>query len=183
MANVTDYLVWRGDISLAASPWNEVDGLVGAVLSYLNFHGVNDSRGWTLREAKRIDLLQYNPDATFGPRKAMFEVLADSERFGDSRMHHFIALTNEEMSMQFSAMCLDLPDGTMGVLFRGTDNTLIGWREDFNMAFQTRVPAQEAAGYYLTRAAGQTDRPLRLMGHSKGGNLAVYAASIMPEAV
>jgi hypothetical protein len=79
--------------------------------------------------------------------------------------------------MQFSAVCLDLPDGTMCVAFRGTDNTIVGWREDFNMAYTTRVPAQEAAVLYLVRAAALTRRPLRLAGHSKGGNLAVYAAS------
>ena len=176
MANLIDYVAWRGDFSLAAGPWNEVDGLLMAVLSYLNFHGVEDPRGWTLREAKRIDLLIDNPDATFPPRKKLFEAMADSNRFGDTRIHHFIALTDAEKSMQFSAMCLDLPDGTMGIAFRGTDNTLVGWREDFNMAYQTRVPAQEAAAYYLKRAAAATDRPLRLVGHSKGGNLAVYAA-------
>ena len=92
-------------------------------------------------------------------------------------MHHFIARTDEELSMQFSAECLDLPDGTMCVAFRGTDNTLVGWREDFNMAYQTQVPAQAAAAYYLTKAAKETDGKIRLVGHSKGGNLAVYAAS------
>ena len=177
MANLKDYMAWRGEFSLEVSPWNEIDGLLMAVLSYLNFHGIADARGWTLREAKRIELLKESPDESFPPRKELFEAMADSNRFGESRLHHFIALTDEKMSMQFSAMCIDLPDGTMGVLFRGTDNTLIGWREDFNMAFQTRVPAQEAAGYYLARAARVSDRPLRLIGHSKGGNLAVYAAA------
>ena len=98
-------------------------------------------------------------------------------------MHHFIALTNEDISMQFSAMCIDLPDGTMAIAFRGTDNTLIGWREDFNMSFQTRVPGQQAAAYYLAKAAGLSDAPIRLMGHSKGGNLAVYAAAYAGEKV
>ena len=183
MANLIDYIAWRGEFPLSAGPWNEVDGLVMAVLSYLNFHGVADSRGWTLREAKRIDLLQDNTDASFPPRKALFEAMADSNRFGECRMHHFISITSQEMNTQFAALCVDLPDGTMGVLYRGTDNTLIGWREDFNMAYQTRVPAQEAAGYYLKRAAEVTDRPLRLFGHSKGGNLAVFAAATVPEKI
>ena len=183
MANMLDYLAWRGDIPLAASPWNEVDGLLMAVLSYLNFHGVQDHRGWTLEEAKRIDLLIGSTDNSFGPRRKMFEAMADSARFGGCRMHHFIALTDPEMSMQFSAMCVDMPDGTMTVAFRGTDNTIVGWREDFNMAYQTRVPAQEAAAYYLKKAASVTNRPLRLAGHSKGGNLAVYAAAHVQEKI
>ena len=183
MANLIDYLVWRGDIPFSVSPWNEVDGLLCAVLSYLNFHGLQDHRGWTLREAKRIDLMIEAQGNTFGPRKKMFEAMAETARFGDCRMHHFIALTDEDASMQFSAMCMDLPDDTKAVVFRGTDNTLVGWREDFNMSYQTRVPAQQAAAYYLLKAAKLTDRPIRLIGHSKGGNLAVYAGASMPERI
>ena len=182
MANMIDYLVWRGDVTLEASPWNEVDGLLLATLSYLNFHGIQHPKGWTLEELKRIDALIPSTNSCYPQRKQAFEGMADSIRFGNSRVHHFIAMTDETKSMQFSAMCVDLPDGTMGVAFRGTDNTLVGWREDFNMAYQTRVPGQIAAEYYLTRAAQATDRPLRVAGHSKGGNLAVYAAaSVAPE--
>jgi hypothetical protein len=109
--------------------------------------------------------------------------MAESARFSETRMHHAIALTDPEIEMQFSAMCLDLPDGTTCVAFRGTDNTIVGWREDFNMAYQTRVPAQEAATLYLTRAAGLSDRPLRIVGHSKGGNLAVYASACVSKKI
>ena len=183
MSNLIDYLTWRGDIPFDVSPWNEVDGLLCATLSYLNFHGLEDHRGWTLREAKRIDLLIEGQGNMFPPRKKMFEAMAESARFGDSRMHHFIALTDEDVSMQFSAMCVDLPDGAMAVIFRGTDNTLVGWREDFNMSYQTTVPGQLAAAYYLSKAARLSDRPIRLMGHSKGGNLAVYAGASVPERI
>ena len=182
MANMIDYLVWRGELMLEASPWNEVDGLLLATLSYLNFHGIQHPKGWTLEELKRLDAVIPSTSSSYPLRKQAFEGMADSIRFGKSRVHHFIAMTDETKTMQFSAMCVDLPDGTMGVAFRGTDNTMIGWREDFNMAYQTRVPGQIAAEYYLTRAAQATDKPLRVTGHSKGGNLAVYAAaSVAPE--
>ena len=183
MANLIDYLAWRGEFPLAVSPWNEIDGLLVAVLSYLNFHGLQDHRGWTLREAKRIDLLIPDDHTAFPGRRKMFVAMAESNRFGDCRMHHFIALTDEDVSMQFSAMCVDLPDDTMAVVFRGTDNTLVGWREDFNMSYQTRVPAQQAAAYYLMKAAKLSNKPIRLMGHSKGGNLAVYAGAAVPEQI
>ena len=78
---------------------------------------------------------------------------------------------------------MDLPDGSMCVAFRGTDNTVVGWREDFDMAYTTRVPAQEAAILYLRRAAALSKAPLRLVGHSKGGNLAVYAAAFASKRV
>ena len=177
MANMVDYLAWRGDISFAVSPWNEIDGLLIATISYLGFHGGRDPKGWTLEEMSRINLLQEDKTSSFPGRKKAFETMAEGERFRGSRLHHAIALTDAEIGMQFSALCVDLPDGTTCVAFRGTDNTLIGWREDFDMAYTTRVPAQEAAILYLTRAASLSKRPLRLVGHSKGGNLAVYAAT------
>ena len=183
MANLIDYMAWRGEFPLSVSPWNEIDSLACAVLSYLSFHGVDDHRGWTLQEAQRIDLLQESSHPSHAQRKQLFEAMAASNRFGGCRMHHFISITDEEMGIQFSAMCLDLPDDTMAVVFRGTDNTIIGWREDFNMAYQTRVPAQEAAGYYLAQAAKLSTKPLRLMGHSKGGNLAVYAAAVASQKI
>ncbi len=177
MANMVDYLAWRGDIPLEISPWNEIDGLLIANLSYLNFHNGRDPKGWTLEELARIGLLKEDTSSTFAGRKAAFEKMASGERFRGCRLHHAIALTDAEIGMQFAALCLDLPDGTTCVAFRGTDNTLIGWREDFDMAYTTRVPAQEAAILYLERAAALSKRPLRLTGHSKGGNLAVYAAT------
>lgn len=183
MANIMDYLVWRGEFPMDVTPWCPVDALLLASLSYLNFHGTDDSRGWTLEEAARIDLLKESQDGSFAQRKALFEAMAGSRRFGDMRMHHFIAITDEDIAMQFSAECFDLPDGTVCVAFRGTDNTLIGWHEDFNMAYLSPVPSQEAATYYLEQAAGMDGRRIRIVGHSKGGNLAVYAAAGVPESI
>ena len=183
MANMVDYLSWRGDIPFETSPWNEIDGLLVATISYLDFHGGADAQGWTLEEMARIELLQTGNSTSFPGRKAAFEGMAASERFRGCRLHHAIAMTDQEIGMQFSALCLDLPDGTTCVAFRGTDNTIVGWREDFNMAYTTRVPAQEAAILYLARAAALSKRPLRLIGHSKGGNLAVYAAAFSKKKV
>ena len=181
MANLMDYMVWRGEFGLDLSPWNEVDALMMSNLCYLNFHGMEDRRGWTLAEAKRLELVRETIDSSFEERKAQFEAMADTHRFGGIRMHHFISLTDEEQELQFSATCYDLPDGTLCIGFRGTDGTFVGWREDFNMSYQSPVPAQEAAVFYLEKAAELDDRPIRLVGHSKGGNLAVYAAACCSE--
>ena len=183
MANMVDYLAWRGDIPFETAPWNEIDGLLIATLSYLDFHGGRDPKGWTLEEMARIDLLLEGSSPSYPARKTAFESMAASERFRGCRLHHAIAMTDQEIGMQFSALCLDLPDGTTCVAFRGTDNTIVGWREDFNRAYTTRVPAQEAAILYLGRAAALSKRPLRLVGHSKGGNLAVYAGAAVPERI
>ena len=152
MANMVDYLAWRGDVPFEISPWNEIDGLLVATISYLNFHGGRDPKGWTLEEMSRIDLIQEGNTSTFAGRKTVFQAMASGARFRGCRLHHAIAMTDPEIGMQFSAMCLDLPDGSMCVAFRGTDNTVVGWREDFDMAYTTRVPAQEAAILYLRRA-------------------------------
>ena len=178
-----DYLAWRGDVPLKLSPWNEIDGLLIATISYLDFNGGRDPKGWTLEEMARIDLLQEGTTNSFIGRKKAFQAMAAGDRFRTCRLHHAIALTDPDIGMQFSALCLDLPDGTTCVAFRGTDNTVIGWREDFDMAYTTRVPAQEAAILYLSRAAALSKRPLRLVGHSKGGNLAVYAATYTKKSV
>ena len=183
MANLIDYVAWRGDLHFDAAPWNEADALLLATLSYLTFHGMDDARGWTLAEAKRLELLQDSTDTYFPERKKMFLAMADSPRFGDVRMSHFISVTDEAQEMQFSAACFDLPDGTLCVAFRGTDNSLIGWREDFNMSLLKPVPAQEAAVYYLINAAKMDSRGIRIVGHSKGGNLAAYAAANAPAEV
>ena len=177
MANLMDYMVWRGDIGFDISPWNDVDALAMANLCYLNFQGIDNDRGWTLAEAKRLELVRETLVSCFEGRKAQFEAMADTVRFGGIRMHHFITLTDEEQGLQFSATCYDMPDGTLCVGFRGTDGTFVGWREDFNMSWQTTVPAQEAAVFYLERAAEMDERPIRLVGHSKGGNLAAFAAA------
>ena len=77
-----------------------------------------------------------------------------------------------------------LPDGSAYVAFRGTDDTIVGWKEDFNMAFTPEIPAQRYAADYLQQAAAALAfRPLLVGGHSKGGNLAVYAAVFCGEAI
>ncbi len=95
MANMVDYLAWRGDIPFEAAPWNEIDALLIATLSYLNFHGGKDPKGWTLEEMARINLLQEGTTNSFIGRKKAFEGMASGARFRDCRLHHAIALTDE----------------------------------------------------------------------------------------
>lgn len=105
------------------------------------------------------------------PRFACVRVDASDEHF------------SEEQQMQFAAVTMLLPGGTLAVAFRGTDDSLVGWKEDFNMAFRYPVPAQHAACEYVCAVARLWRGPMVLLGHSKGGNLAVYAAMNAPEPV
>ena len=174
MPNILDYLAWRGDIALDYSPFGDVDSLVLASLSYLNY----PTEPTLIRDlgvhVPAVDKTQF---AFVHECRALLSAAAMTERFAGVRMRHPVAVTDQDRDMQFAAVIFDLPDGTHYVAFRGTDSTLVGWREDFNMAFESPVPAQSAAAKYLSEAAALTSGPLILGGHSKGGNLAVYAAA------
>ena len=106
-----------------------------------------------------------------------YHAVAANPRFSDIEMGAFLEQFDDGEQTQFAAVTYRLPSGTLVVAFRGTDDSLVGWKEDFNMAFQYPVPAQVTAADYLARVAALwQDVPIVLTGHSKGGNLAVYAA-------
>ena len=174
MANMMDYLAWRGDIALDYSPLNDVDSLILASLSYLTYP---EEAGLLRDLALTVPPVDKNQFAFVHEIRAMLSAAAMTERFAGIRMHHPVAVTDLSRDMQFAAVTFDLPDGTHYVAFRGTDSTIVGWREDFNMAFESPVPAQAAAVQYLAEAAARSDGPIIVGGHSKGGNLAVYAAA------
>ena len=102
---------------------------------------------------------------------------AQSTRFGFSRLYLYRDLLIPEQETQFAAVTFLLDDGSAFLAFRGTDYSLVGWKEDFNMSFQQTVPAQRLALQYVRDVAAEYLAPLRLGGHSKGGNLAVFAAA------
>ena len=194
MANILDYLDWRGDLTLAVSPFNEVDALLLAELSFIEFEGIVPppelGRGLRLRDAaeaffarrknRRTDMGLLVP----GDIPAMLRAMANSRRFGDLLINAFEERIDEALEQQFAAVTLDLGDGTVYVSFRGTDDTLGGWKENLNMSFLAEVPAQERAVEYLARIARQyPDRKLRVGGHSKGGNLAIYSAVKCPQEI
>ena len=184
MANILDYLDWRGDLTLRQDPFNEVDNLLLAELSFLDFKGIvpESGGGIPLREAaaaffakfprgEKIDMGLLVPE--FIPE--MLEKMASSRRFGDLRLYDFVDRLDVGHAEQFAALTVELGDGSLYLAFRGTDDTLAGWKEDFLLACMPEVPAQKKAVEYVrTVAARYPRRKLRLGGHSKGGNLAVY---------
>jgi hypothetical protein len=97
-------------------------------------------------------------------------------RFADALLSSYVDIIGSESGMQFAALTIQLDDGTAFVAYRGTDNSVAGWREDFTMSFQV-VPAQRHALQYLQSAQERLREPIRVGGHSKGGNLALYAAA------
>ena len=182
MAELFDYLEWRGDLTFLQDPLNQVDGLIFAALSYADFSDVvceDFQTPISLEEAACRMRMTQDPSKRVRVKNdlRLLEAAADTARFSGVRMLYYRSEFLPQQQSQFAAVTFLLPEGTAVLSFRGTDDTLVGWKEDFNMSFQSRVPAQEKALYYTEAFAAVHPNPLVLCGHSKGGNLAVYAAA------
>jgi len=182
MANTFEYLDWRGDLPLSESGFNSVDSLILSVLSYIPFDGIVSPEfrkdGITIAEAAEAfaDSAASRPVVRNEQDVKLLSAMAASDRFGDMRLTGYANSVDLEKEKQFSAVTVLMGRGKAYVAFRGTDLTLVGWKEDFNMSFRCPVPSQEAATEYLERAAARLRGRLYVGGHSKGGNLAVYAS-------
>lgn len=189
MPGLFDYLAWRGDIPLSQVPFCPVDGLILSTLAYIHFDGLirpGLDRPVSIGETARAYFAL--PDHKRGRTRCaadldLLRVLARSPRFAPLELVCYADQLLPEQEMQFAALTVLLEDGSAFLAFRGTDSTLVGWKEDFNMSFLDTVPAQQAALDYTERFAAQFPGSLRLGGHSKGGNLAVYAAALCPSKV
>ena len=182
---IIDYVAWRGDLTFEHSPWGEIDAVIAAMVAYANL-GENElvfGSGRTLKLADLAgsDVLERYPQEGIGDsvkiRDRFLTDLACSRRFQDITVLDQVNDVDASRDIQFSAMTLDVPGVGIVIAFRGTDPSLVGWKEDFMMSYESPVPAQAAAVAYLERAAAQRPGDLYVTGHSKGGNLAVYAAS------
>ena len=191
MYTIMDYLKWRGDLSLDVCPFNEVDACILARFSYEPFEGIVSENLHDFHKIKEVcdalinkpylhdEVIDQTVDIDF------IRLVGTSKRFGEMRISGFVNHVDSERQTQFSACLIDL-DGeqTYYVAYRGTDNTIIGWREDFNMGFEFPVPAQQMAlDYFESVASAFKDGTFILGGHSKGGNLSIYAATYCKEII
>ena len=186
MANIFDYIEWRGDLKFTEAPFNEIDNLILSRISYLPFSSIiENDEIITIKEAykrfKKLDMS--NVRILLKEDLELFPAIANSTRFGMLYLKKFISKFDAKEEKQFSAITIVLPDGEIYVSYRGTDNTLVGWKEDFNMTFMQSIPAQKDAKDYLNNIANQTVGNIRVGGHSKGGNLAVFASAFCEESV
>lgn len=179
MNSILDYALLARDASLEERAWSPEDCLALAAICYLDLGELAaGTMGIPLRElAPRLDLMEQTGTGLFLQQRALLYLMADTQRFGDMRVSGYVNVIDHELTIQFSATTFDVPQGPVVIAYRGTDNTLTGWREDLNMSFESPVPAQEAAVRYLEEVAARTQGELVLTGHSKGGNLAAYAAA------
>lgn len=182
--NCLDYLEERGHLPFSQAPFCIIDSLILSVCAYAPLEGVLP--GLSAQEAlpfrQAVDRLttQAGWDHTGVLMADQIPRLvvrtAESPRFAQVRLGCCESILDEETGTQFAALTWFLPDGTLYLSFRGTDDSLVGWKECFRMAFTFPIPAQKLAENYLAQVAARHPGKLRLGGHSKGGNLAVWAA-------
>ena len=187
MANVCDYVRWRGDLTLEQSEFNEIDNLILARFSYFPFDKIiEENEIVTIKElSKRFS----EQDVTKLPilwkdDVELFPLMGNSKRFGGMLATKYINKIDAEQEKQFSAITVLMPNDTIYVSYRGTDNTIVGWKEDFNMSFKSHIASQISAKQYLEEIAKEyPSSKIIIGGHSKGGNIAVYAATFASKEV
>lgn len=191
MATVLDYFDWRGDIPFSCDPFGDVDNVALSELVYIDFAGVVPEKPGNeipLPEALSILFGRWEGrDLSLGAfiSPSVFELtkkMAVSPRFGRTKLTAFRNICREEEEecgqLQWSAVTALFEDETLFIAFRGTDDTLISWKEDLHMAILEEIPSQRGAvGYVDEILDAYPGYKVRIGGHSKGGNLAVYAAA------
>lgn len=187
MPDLFDYLDWRGDLTFEDYPVCEVDNLVFCLLSYVNLDGILPTKStqdpMTIHQAAAEYFFnrgeeEERPLGLIVPSDilTLFRRLAHTPRFRDLELTGYVNEICEKREMQFSALTVRLPMEQVFVTFRGTDDSLVGWREDFNLSHMEEVPSQRMAAEYLNSLDLTPDTKLYVAGHSKGGNLAVWGA-------
>lgn len=183
MQGLLTYVTWRGDLDFNQSPLNPVDALLFSLISYIPFDGIIPegitkktcilSEAATLYFSRREEL----PQLIREEDAKILQVIAQTKRFASLKITAYLSETDPTSQKQFSALTFILPTKQICIAFRGTDLSLTGWKEDFNMSFMSSVPSQIQAVRYLSDIAHNLKGDIILCGHSKGGNLAMYAGT------
>lgn len=182
--NILDYLSWRNDVPLSVSPFNDVDSMILSEIAYIELDGMVSDKGnfISVADVEKMFFEKYDYDyilenETFTKRAPLLlKDMAKGERFKNMTMAYYINEVEKGIDKQFSAVTFQLDDGTVFVAFRGTDNSVTGWKEDFNMLWSSETAGAKSSVLYLNKIGEAFDKPLRVGGHSKGGNFAIYAS-------
>lgn len=174
---IFDYLKWRGDLSFSSSSFNKIDALILSRISYFPFDNLfngeillKDVLNKILFSKKNLNNIIMKQDIE------LIKLLINSDRFSKLKITNYVNHIDIDNENQFSALTVILNKNERFVVFRGTDNSVVGWKEDFNMSFLSHIPAQLAARSYLDFSMKDNDFKFYVGGHSKGGNLAIYSS-------
>lgn len=188
-ANLLDYLTWRGDVPFEVSDFNQIDGVVLARFSYAPFQLAFSEENPTYHTVETVcEKMLQNEDCRrlclYEEDVELIQKLKESTRFNQLKMGDFVDVYDDEEEVQFSAFSLMLDEAHICIVYRGTDNTLVGWKEDLNMGFVSPLGCQLRGKEYLEKIAEQNpNASIDLCGHSKGGNVSAYAAAFCKEEV
>jgi len=173
MSNINDYLLWRGDIAISKKiKFNEIDSMILARFSYLLFSKINIAPKETIASISERMKDFKNEEFLYNGDKELVTYLGQSNRFKNMLVTDYVEINSKEKENQFSAITIHISRKEIYISFMGTDNTINGWKEDFNMAFMENVPCQIAGKEYIEKIAKKYRyKKIRIGGHSKGGML------------
>lgn len=190
MSHIVSYVNRNSEITFAEEPFNEVDALVLSQFIYLKLDGyigtTSEKREavYLYDVANEIDYDQVFYDERYRKDNVeLWEAMVESKRFRRMRMNYFSNITSVLAETQFSAMTIFLENGPTVVVYRGTDETMVGWKEDFNMVLKEPVTGQNLSALYLQQVSKLVEDDMIVAGHSKGGNFAVYASMNVEESI
>src|SRR5574344_58690 len=192
MPNLLDYIKNIKYDSFYDQAINKLDILALTELSYLPFDDLvpTEFTSSGIRIDKLFDAFNEKYNQKFPPftmvtksRLTLFELMASSKRYKYLKAFAYVNDYQIDLQQQFAAVSYHLDRDTVLTCFRGTDDTIIGWKEDFHMTYMKEIPAQQSASRYLQDIMAAQHSDFYVSGHSKGGNLAIYATSQLPPAL
>ena len=186
MSTIFDYLKEVTYDSIYDRPFTELDVLALTELTYLPFGHIvpqGDTTGIPVRLSDAMELIERTTNfIVTNQHLHLVDELATSKRFKNIKLLNYVDEYDPDVQKQFAAMTYRLTMDVYLVIFRGTDDTLIGWKEDFHMTYMDHVPAQKRAASYLQHVMKEFPKGrFMVAGHSKGGNLAAYACTYLPD--
>lgn len=181
-----------GDISFRDKPFDEVDGLILSNILYCDFQ--TGLKRLANPESIPLDLFLKNLISNSSLKKTsqglflgtkpirLAKKIHNTTRYKDIVISDFEEINNEEKNIQFAAICYHIVDNLIYLCYRGTDDSLIGWMENLNLFLEEKMPSQICANDYLNRMMEKYPKATFILGgHSKGGNICVYAATYCKE--
>ena len=194
MGNLITYVQQYEAQTFQEKPLTDIDILVLTEIAYLPFDKIVPSSfevksGISLNQlGEKFETIkekehENNPFMITKERIQLLDVVSKSQRYKDIKVFGFMNDIDDELTKQFAAVCYQWEEESRWIIFRGTDESLTGWKEDFMMTYSDLIPAQTDAIEYLKKQAETFSGTLNVSGHSKGGNLSLYASAMQNEAV
>ena len=179
MENIIGYVKEYGKDDFSKRRFCREDALVLSQFAYLKFEGILE-----VMSRVPVSLTEINSskirDSLFSDyryekdNRALFDAMVTSVRFSDLKVAMYI--NRIETETQFAALTFILPGSNTLIVFRGTDETIVGWQEDMGLALKRNIGGQDLSVKYLNDAAGSISGRFMVAGHSKGGNLAIFSS-------